>query len=261
MNLKNRQSAALEVAVPELSVRSRLRANVKKPSELSETDRSHMYLLMREYYAGITEARFLKDLSEKDDVIVLRDDSNQIRGFSTLLVKSVTADRGPVRTVFSGDTVVDREFWGQKELGIAFLKYLFVQKLKQPMRPLYWMLMSKGYKTYLLMANNFRTHYPRYEQNTPREIQSIMDRFYGGKFGEAYNSTTGLITIVEAECKLREGVAAVTDELRTRHPRVDFFARVNPNWDKGVELACIAEMTLYMPLYYLVKKTVLRLFR
>ena len=34
--------------------------------------------------------------------------------------------------VFSGDTVVDRAFWGQRVLGKAFLRYLFIQKGNDP---------------------------------------------------------------------------------------------------------------------------------
>lgn len=240
---------------------SGLEAEYVRPSRLSLGERMSMYALMRHYYADITESQFTDDLMEKTHVILLRDDRGEIRGFSTLLVGEISdlkTKPSTVRYVFSGDTVVDKAYWGQKQLGIAFLKYLFFEKLKNPFKPVYWMLMSKGYRTYLLMANNFSEHFPRFEQAIPPHAQEIMDRFYSNRFGDAYDKQSGLVVPDGPSCRLRGGVAAVEDELRSKFPRVDFFAKRNPNWADGVELACIAKMTLAMPFYYFIKKTVRR---
>lgn len=254
-------SIATAASQPNVATNSRamhgLRASVVKPADLTEGECAQMFMLMRQYYADITASRFNVDLREKTHVILLRDLRNNIRGFSTLLtgeIEGLRLNPRPVRFVFSGDTVVDREFWGQKQLGLAFLKYLFYEKLRHPWQPVYWMLMSKGYKTYLLMANNFSTHYPRFEKKTPADVQEVLERFYSEKFGDLFDRSSGLMVPLGPSCRLRDGVAAVTDELRAMLPRVDFFARRNPGWDDGVELACIAEMQLLMPLKYFLKK-------
>jgi hypothetical protein len=223
-------------------------------SVIAAEDISQMYLLMRKYYDNMTEEQFIKDLKEKNDVILLRDPELRVRGFSTLLKQDIPANGGSVRAIFSGDTVVDREFWGQKVLGMAFLRYLFIEKCKNPFTPLYWMLMSKGYKTYLLMANNFRTHYPRYEKPMPGYIRNIVDGFYGSRYGLAYRPETGVIQSYMNGVHLREGIAPIEPELIRKFPRVRFFTEQNPQWAKGHELACIAEMTLGMPFYYFFKK-------
>jgi hypothetical protein len=260
-NQPKTRAISTAVPAPHILGKRKLYPSVLRPDQISEDDKARMYLLMRKYYANTTEEMFLRDLREKDHVIVLRDLSEEIRGISTLLLKEVKLGKKLVRTVFSGDTVVDREFWGSKELGVAFLKYLFMQKIKSPFQPLYWMLMSKGYKTYLIMANNFRVHYPRYEKETPAAVQNLMNSFYQEKYRAAYNSEKGLIDLQDIAGQLREGVAPVTKELREKVPRIDFFAERNPNWEKGVELACIAEMSLYMPVYYFFKKTIGRIFK
>lgn len=48
-----------------------------------------------------------------------------------------------------------QRFWGRRSLGVAFLIYMFKKKLARPSVPLHCFLISRGYKTYLLMANNF----------------------------------------------------------------------------------------------------------
>jgi hypothetical protein len=103
-----------------------------------------MYEVLNKYYE-----------SEKDAVILMRDSvENRIQGFSTILDVRMKIGGKTVVGAFSGDTIIERSYWGQGILGKAFLSYMLKQKLKNPFRTFYWFLISKGYKTYLLMANN-----------------------------------------------------------------------------------------------------------
>ena len=223
-------------------------------SSINTADRQTMYGLMQQYYECMEWDRFNKDLADKDDVILLMDkETGSIKGFSTLKNIEVTVAGRKAFGVFSGDTVVDRAFWGQRVLGKAFLRYLFVQKAKRPLTPFYWILISKGYKTYLLLANNFSEHYPRYEAPTPAAAQSLMDTFATNLFGEAYNADTGLIAFPESLGQLRPGIADVPSGSSFKNPRIAYFAKQNPTWAEGTELMCLARMTWTMPFYYVCK--------
>jgi len=220
---------------------------------LTAIDRSAMFTVFHRYYADVTRARFEADLSAKDDVIVLRDPAGTIRGFSTLLNLTVTHDGRVHHGVFSGDTVVDEPFWGTKVLGRVFLRYLFAQRLRRPWAPLWWFLISKGYKTYLLMANNFPEHWPRHEQPTPPHRQALLDAFATQVFATHYDAQAGLIRLPEQAGRLRDGVGAVTEALGSDHPRVRYFIERNPRWAQGEELVCIANMSWSMPARYALK--------
>jgi hypothetical protein len=216
--------------------------------------RKIMYGLMQQYYECMDWERFNKDLDDKDDVILLMDkETSTIKGFSTLKNVEIKTGRRKAFGVFSGDTVVDRAFWGQRILGKAFLRYLFIQKAKRPLTPFYWILISKGYKTYLLLANNFSEHYPRYEGQTPEAAQSLMDRFALSLFGDAYNADTGLIHFKESLGQLRPGIADVPSGASFKNPRIAYFSQINPTWAEGTELMCLARMTWSMPFYYVCK--------
>jgi hypothetical protein len=229
-------------------------AKTVSAKSIGESERQTMYGLMQQYYECMAWDRFNKDLDDKDDVILLMDkETGTIKGFSTLKNVEIKIGKSKAFGVFSGDTVVDRAFWGQRVLGKAFLRYLFLQKARRPFTPFYWILISKGYKTYLLLANNFSEHYPRYEQETPRDAQSLMDRFATSLFGDAYNCDTGLIHFTESLGQLREGIADVPTGTSFQNPRIAYFAKQNPTWADGSELMCIARMTWAMPLYYVCK--------
>ena len=222
---------------------------------VTESQRQTMYRLMGQYYDCMDFERFIEDLNAKDDVILLLDGkTHSIQGFSTLKSMEVPHADGKAYGVFSGDTVVDRAYWGQKVLGVAFLKYLFMKKAERPFSPLYWLLISKGYKTYLLMANNFSNHYPRFEEATPAREQGLIDGFADMLFGSSYRRERGVVEFEESLGQLRPGIADVPNSASFKNPRIAFFAQQNPDWMKGTELVCIAEMTFGMPFFYVFKR-------
>jgi hypothetical protein len=228
-----------------------LTASIVKIEDLTSIEIERMYNIFSKYYENHDSFVFKKDLSEKNHVILLRDHNNQtIQGFSTILKNSMPNGIA----IFSGDTVLEKEYWGNKALGVAFLKYLWLEKVKNPWTPVYWFLISKGYKTYLLMANNFKNHYPRFDKSTPSSIKKITDDYYSQKFSNSYDSQKGIIKFSESSCRLKEKVADIDSKL-LQNPKIKFFASINPGWAEGQELACIAEMTFLMPFQYFLKKT------
>jgi len=231
---------------------ARLTASVVSVADLRTEDKARMFALMRKYYDAVTEEAFQADLARKDAVILLRD-RGTLQGFSTLVSLQAALDHKTVYGIFSGDTVIEKRYWGQPALPKAFLRHLFREKLKRPFSPLYWLLITKGYKTYLMMANNFAEHFPRYERDTPADRKAIAEAFYLKLFPEYYDPATGLIRFPTDACRLKMGVAEISEELAASNPRIAFFEQANPEWRKGVELACLARMTLAMPLKYAVK--------
>ncbi|MEA9356986.1 hypothetical protein SHI21_12245 [Bacteriovorax sp. PP10] len=241
--------------------KNKLVALVINPKAIESGELTRMYHLFCQYYEGHPFETFKKDLYEKEDVILLKDSrSKEIQGFSTILKVKITKDNKDYYGIYSGDTVVANEYWGSPALGIMFLKYLWMQKIKNPFRPLYWFLISKGYKTYLLMANNFVVHYPRYEENTKSHHQELMNSFYSKKFKESYHGKENLVIPSGDTCHLKSDVADIHCELLGL-PRVKFFQEKNPKWQEGVELCCIAEMSIVMPAKYMLKKMIKGLFK
>ena len=233
-----------------------LYAKVYAVGDVEPSLRRTMYSLLELYYDCTDWMRFNEDLDNKDAVIILFDrPMNRLRGFSTLKNAQVRRSDGNIcRAVYSGDTVIERAYWGQKVLGVAFLRYLWMQKLRRPFQPLYWFLISKGYKTYLLMANNFETHYPRFEKETPDSMGRLLDDLGAHFFPKAYDQESGLIEFESSLGQLKDGIAGVDDLNTITHPRIKYFVERNPRWREGVELACIAEMTFFMPMKYALKK-------
>jgi hypothetical protein len=232
-------------------IHRRLDARVVPIRALSPRDPRQLFDLFARYYESVSYARFLADLERKDAIILLRErGTGLIRGFSTIKDLELEVDGRTMYGLFSGDTVVERSYWGQRVLGRAFLRYVWWRKLSHPLSPFYWFLISKGYKTYLLMANNFPEHYPRYETATPPDRQRILEAFARSLFPDEYDPATGLITFSGDAGHLRPDTAPIDPALVEANPRVAFFAARNPTWQQGTELGCIARMTWTLPLRY-----------
>ena len=207
------------------------------------SDRHEMYALLRTYFDGTTRARFESDLREKESVILLRDErSGRVQGFSTF---TRMTPGGPVVAFFSGDTIVDREFWGETVLARIWGETVFAEAERiaasAPDTSVYWFLISSGYKTWRFLPLFFRQFYPNIDAPTPPHIRCLLDTLGRQRFGDEYLPDGGIVRFREPT-PLRRGVAELTDA-RLRDPRIAFFARMNPGHAGGDELACIAELS------------------
>jgi hypothetical protein len=236
-------SISIEVAVVVPRSR-RLAAEIVSVSALDRTTLDGMWMVFSRYYAEVTRERFERDLSNKRDVILLRDSGDHsVQGFSTLQVYDRVYRGRSCLTVFSGDTVIDEEYWGQSALHRAFVRYVVLLKLRNPHRPVYWFLISKGYKTYLLLSRNFTTYFPRHDRETPAWERAMIASLARDKYGEAFDETAGVLRFPECEGKLKEGVAPIEAALLEADD-IRFFAERNPGHVDGDELCCLGRVDL-----------------
>jgi hypothetical protein len=216
---------------------TQLAATVRNRADLRACDIAEMYALFAGYYADTSEAAFRADLADKTHAIVLHA-GGRIAGFSTItLMESPPA--GPrYRTIFSGDTIIDREHWGEQGLALAFCKFAGTLKAQQPDVPLYWFLISKGYRTYRYLHLFSKQYWPSYRDRAAPALKQVLDALATRKFGAYYDPASSVIRFPQSRGHLRPDFAGVRDNLRER-PEVQFFLERNPNFAAGEELACI----------------------
>jgi hypothetical protein len=209
---------------------------------LSWCDRRTLYELLERHYEHVSWPQFEADLAEKDAVIVLRDAKGLPCGFSTQKVMHVTVDGLRVRAIFSGDTIIDPGHWGEQELGRAWCRYVGQVRAADPETPLYWFLISKGYRTYLYLPVFFKSYCPACAWPTPAAEQRILSALARAKFSDDYDARTGLVVFPESRGNLKPELAVVPPH-RLKNQHVHFFLSSNPSYSEGTELACLAEIS------------------
>lgn len=244
-----------EAAAPEdsaLASHSRsLVARIAPVGSLTRSTIDAAFELFESLYAGADRARFERDLFEKQLIILLFDASDgALRGFSTVHVGEIVHDGRPARLVYSGDTAIHPAYWGQKRLQRAFSLVLIREKMRHPTKPLLWFLISKGYKTYLLLVRHFPRSIPRVDRPDDPRLRSTLDYLAYGRFGHAYDNATGIVSYATPRERVRSNVAPISRPLMD-NGHVAFFAARNPRHQEGDELACLAEIRLRDPIMIL----------
>jgi hypothetical protein len=209
---------------------------------LSLSDRQTLYELLECHYEHVSWPQFEADLAEKDSVIVLRDAAGIPCGFSTQKVMHVTVGGISVRAIFSGDTIIDPNHWGEQELGRAWCRYVGQVRAAEPETPLYWFLISKGYRTYLYLPVFFKTYYPACAWPTPAAEQRILNALASAKFPDDYDAESGLVVFPGSRGNLKPELATVPPH-RLKNQHVQFFLSSNPCYSQGTELVCLAEIS------------------
>jgi len=222
----------------------RLRSQVLPVQEVNADFTLKLYQLFAACYDNVTLARFESDLAEKDFIVVLRDmESDEPRGFSTQQILRIHVDGKPIRALFSGDTIIDPDYWGEQELVRGWCQVVGQLLAEEAEIPLYWLLISKGFRTYLYLPVFYHEFWPRYDRATPPSAQRIMDALANIKWPRYYQASFGLLQFPSSLGNLKSEIADIPAG-RMEDPNVKFFLERNPTFLQGTELVCLAPISL-----------------
>lgn len=220
----------------------RLDHRVAPRASLDAELRRRMFELMRHCYDNVEEPRFQADLDAKQHVILLTERSTgRLAGFSTIRLTEETLEGRRVEVLFSGDTAIHPDFWGSKLLQRAFGLFVVRRRLRHPFRPIFWLLISKGYRTYLLLVNHFPRSFPRFDHTPSDERAGFLSRLAERWWPDAWDSTRGILKFPERHDFVRTDLAPIDDEVLA-NPHVRYFVERNPGHAQGNELVCLAEL-------------------
>lgn len=221
------------------AMNTKLTASFTPIADVTPQDIDEMHALFATYYDNADPAVFVRDMRRKDGVVIAREvKTRRIVGFSTAKRVNFLVGGQKAVGIFSGDTILEEQYWGDRSLHAGFFRFMVKTKLRHPLQPVYWLAISKGYKTYLVLANNFPRYYPHHERGD-EELKSIADHYCEQLFPEAFDRERGLLDFGDEYQHLKSNVAEITDSMRQNHPKIAFFERRNPSWQAGTELPCV----------------------
>ena len=209
--------------------------------DLSAAQIDEMFALFARSYGEVTPECFQRDLLAKNWVTLLFDcEAGRLRGFSTLHIYATTFQQRELSVVFSGDTVLERAYRGNYDLPRIWIHSVLDLCETLP-RPLYWLLISSGFRTYRYLPLFYRAFYPRHDDATPPATAALMDFLAAERFGDQYDARQGVVRFANGATPLAAGEGEITgDELAD--PNIAFFVARNPGHRRGDELVCLAEI-------------------
>lgn len=215
-------------------------SETKQVAACSDQEQEAFYRLLCQGFLGVSRQDFMRDFQEKDAVMILREahGAGEIVGWSTLMTLTLALPGEEVKGVFSGDTVVLPSYRSGTGLGVELVRYFLCAYEQFPHHKLYYILTSKGWRTYKIMPFFFKEFSPRRDRPTPPGEKLLMDAFGTKKYAQHYHPETGLITRSPQRVRPDSVDAAPT------HPdrHAEFFLCHNPGYLDGDELVCVARI-------------------
>ncbi|MCB1331704.1 MAG: hypothetical protein KDK28_20565 [Maritimibacter sp.] len=226
---------------PDLRARRGLHVTLCAAGAVPDETRDEMYALFARAYDGTDRTRFETDLAAKRDVLLLRTGDGRIAGFTTLAVFDETDQGQPIRCVFSGDTLVDPACWGTQALNFAWIRHIASIRAEAPDIPLYWLLISKGFRTYRYLSTFARHYVPGPDGPGDPALAVLRDRLAARLFGAAFDPARGVVSYAPPRDRLTPALADLprTGRAATEARR---FVRLNPGYASGEELVCLCPL-------------------
>jgi hypothetical protein len=216
-------------------------SQTKKVAACSEHEKETFYQLLCQGFLGVSWNDFTRDFQEKDAVMILRKEhcEGEIVGWSTLMVLTLAVPGKEVKGIFSGDTVVLPEYRNSTGLGVELSRF-FMQVYEQfPLHNVYYILISKGWRTYKILPFFFKESSPRYDMPMSADDKAVIDAFGQKKYPHHYNPATGVITFSPQKVR-PESIDAMPMKIDAH---THFFLRSNPGYLDGHELVCVARVS------------------
>jgi len=222
------------------ATRPKLTARATRRSALIDREIDAMRSLLARHFHGVDHSVFINDLMEKDWVVLLEDDRQVLRGFSTFAIYDTGVGGEKVTVVYSGDTIVEPAAWGTALLPRTWIHAVYAAWQSHQTRSLYWLLLTSGFRTYRFIPVFWRTFYPRFDQPTPPELQTNLDALSIERFGERYDRRTGIVRLAKPQAL--QGALSCVPDSRTSDPHVRFFLERNPGHVVGDELVSLVSL-------------------
>lgn len=218
--------------------------SLKSVSDVNSKTKNQMFHLLDAHFHNVQRENFEKDLATKDFVFLLQDPNEEtLLGFSTQqLLKTAKGER----VVFSGDTIVDPSAWRSVEFPRAWGLWMLNLLNQEPLLPLYWLLISKGHRTYRFLPTFFLDYSPSIHRGYTSHEKEIISDVGKTLFGENLVQNDQGYFFVRATNHsqfLREHLIDSNSD-RLNHREITFFERINPDYFKGTELVCLLKFSV-----------------
>jgi hypothetical protein len=225
-----------------MSNNRRIYSEVSEVGTICPTVRNDMFRILDRYYDCVNFNQFESDFKNKTYAILLRNDAGQLVGFSTLEHWHETIDGQALQFVFSGDTIIEHDYWGGQTFAASWIRLVARLKLSHKNVPMYWFLIVKGHRTYRYLPNFSKSYFPAPNIETPAHIKRLIDHLCVERFGAAYYHSSGTVRFEKSMGHLKEIWSEIDPADLAQEP-VQFFLQRNPRYKNGEELACLTEVS------------------
>ena len=209
---------------------SRSTSRVLEVAHLTSLQIEEMFALMLESYEGVLRNTFVRDLQQKDFVLLL-EQGQEIIGFTTIQTYTEIWKQKICHIVFSGDTIVKASFRHNPLIWMSFGRWMLEYSYG---KNLFWFLISKSFRTYRYLIQNFKEFYPSI-QGQDLEMKGLATKLAKNKYPHQFDEKTMVI-------KAKVGSQYLKHDQQPHYRASDqeiYYYEMNPGFMAGDELVCL----------------------
>jgi len=233
-------SSATAPACTDTARSPHLTGRIERVSVLDRRTQDVMFSLLAGHFIGADRGTFEADLAAKTCAILLEDDEGTLRGFSTMVVYRTMAAGTPRSIVYSGDTIVHRDWWGSPSLARTWVRAVRLLAPEDAREEVFWFLLTSGFRTYRFLPVFFRDFHPRFDESALESTAAFLASIARERFGDRYDEAAGGVRFARPQILTPE-LLDLPDG-RTMDPHIAFFLDRNPGHVRGDELACLTRI-------------------
>jgi hypothetical protein len=196
---------------------------------------------MWELFARVTvtdRSVFDAGLAAMQEVWVLEVDGVP-KGFGGVRVFEVPWGGRTHDVLYTGQVFLDPSVRGTNVIQRVGARYFLDALRRRPFTPKYWMFGAASYKSYLLLARNYRTYWPHSTLGLPERERGLLESVMATMKFPRFDPRTGVVAgpdLVYLDANATLEPAALAD------PDVAFYARINPGQSKGDYVMCLCPL-------------------
>jgi hypothetical protein len=214
--------------------------SIRPSASLTQAELDEIWGLTQRYIET-SRPHYQRKLLALPEVGLWRVRGGELAGLVSLDVHPVTWQGRTRIIIFTASVVTDERFRGRNLILRTGLRLLLREKLRRPFTPVYWLFDTYSYKSYLVLARNFREFWPGRDRATPEDTAAFIDSLASNRYGTDWSRATGIVRNSGYK-QLRPQTAPIDQKVRG-DPDVSFFENANPGHREGDMLVCCAPLS------------------
>jgi hypothetical protein len=209
-------------------------------STLTEAETEEIW----QFYSQFTERpreAFVAKLRQAPEVFLCRDRQQVLRAFGSIFVLQTQWQGRPYGLLYTHWTAIDPAWRGKHLVQRIGLRYYLRFRLQHPTTPVYWLVCTSTYKSYLLLARNFEHSWPHRDRPWPAREKALVEQGIAQLGLGQMDPVTGVLHR-DGSSRYTDGV--VDDPALLADPDIAFYAARNPGHRTGDTLPCLAPLHL-----------------
>lgn len=216
-----------------------MRSELVAREQLSSIHLEAMYRLLSTHFDGTDEHQFQHDLNNKNWVVLILDEEEQVRGFTTLDFNPTRWQGDLIWVVYSGDTIMDPSHWNSPILARSWIRSVLELQTLHGCERSWWLLLSSGFRTYRFLPVFWKRFVPHFEHSR-QDLNDLRDALATQRFGRRFDARTGIVRFDQPQ-RLKPHLQSVPHK-RKKNDHVAHFLKLNTGHGDGDELVCLTEI-------------------